>query len=62
MNLTEGTSLNRFKLLAFALCLALGAAFLVAGCGGDDEDPEDVLRETFSDEHTVNSGTIDVSV
>jgi hypothetical protein len=54
--------LNRFKLLAFALCLALGAAFLVAGCGGDDEDPEDVLRETFSGEHTVNSGTVDVSV
>ena len=54
--------MNRFKLLAFALCLALGAAFLVAGCGGDDEDPEDVLTATFSGEHTVTSGTIDMSV
>jgi hypothetical protein len=54
--------LTRFKLLALALCLALGAAFVVAGCGGDDEDPEDVLRETFSGDHTVNSGTIDMSV
>ena len=54
--------MNRLKLLAFALCLALGAGFLVAGCGGDDEDPEDVLRETFSGDHQVDSGTIDVSV
>jgi hypothetical protein len=54
--------LNRFKLLAFAVCLALGAAFLVAACGGDDEDPEEVLRATFSGDQQVDSGTIDVSL
>jgi hypothetical protein len=54
--------LNRFKLLALALGLALFAGFVVAGCGGDDEDPEDVLRATFSGDHQVDSGTIDMSV
>ena len=54
--------MNRFKLLALALCIALGAGFLIAGCGGGDEDPEDVLTATFSGEHQVDSGTIDISV
>ena len=53
--------MNRLKLLALALCLALGTAFVVAGCGGG-EDPEDVLSDTFSGDKQVDSGTVSVSI
>jgi hypothetical protein len=56
--------LTRFKLLAIATACLLATA-LVAGCdfgGGGDEDPEEVLRETFSGDKQVDSGTIDVSL
>jgi hypothetical protein len=54
--------LTRLKLLVIAAAGLLAAGLLVAGCGGGDEDPEEVLTETFSGDHQVDSGTIDISV
>jgi hypothetical protein len=44
--------------------VALVAAGLVTACGdsGGDEDPQQVLDETFNADHSVNSGVIDLSV
>jgi hypothetical protein len=53
------------RLLSLAV-VALLAAGLVAGCGGDDEggdeDPQQVLDETFSNDHAINSGVFDLSL
>jgi len=57
--------LTRLRLLALAVAALLVTGFVVAGCGGDsggDEDPQQVLDETFNGKHTVNSGVIDVSL
>lgn len=54
--------MTRIKLLAIAAMCLLGAGLLVAGCGGGDEDPEDVLAETFASDTQVNSGTLDLSI
>jgi len=56
------SNLARFKLLAIATACLLGTGLLVAGCGGGDEDPEDVLTQTFSGDHQVDSGTLDMSI
>jgi hypothetical protein len=56
--------LTRIRLLSLAAVSILGAG-LVAGCGGDDggdEDPQQVLDETFSNDQEVNSGVIDLSL
>jgi uncharacterized membrane protein YgcG len=56
--------LIRIRLLSLAAVSILGAG-LVAGCGGDDggdEDPQQVLDETFSNDQEVNSGVIDLSL
>jgi hypothetical protein len=56
--------LTRIRLLSLAAVSILGAG-LVTGCGGDDggdEDPQQVLDETFSNDHEVNSGVIDLSL
>jgi hypothetical protein len=54
--------LTRFKLLAFAIAGLIATGLLAAGCGGGGEDPEDVLTATFSGDHQVNSGTLDMTV
>ena len=54
--------MTRFKLLAFAILCLVASGLLVAGCGGGDEDPEDVLTATFSGDHQVNSGTLDMTI
>jgi hypothetical protein len=56
--------LTRIRLICLAVVALLGAA-LVAGCGGSgggDEDPQQVLDETFSNDETVNSGVLDLSL
>jgi hypothetical protein len=55
--------LTRIKLLLTAVA-ALAAVALPAGCGGDDgdEDPEQVLEETFNNDETVSSGVLDVTI
>jgi hypothetical protein len=55
--------LSRIALLSLAACALLGAA-VFAGCGGGggDEDPQEVLDETFSNDQTVNSGVLDLSL
>jgi hypothetical protein len=49
-----------------ALALAVLAATALAACGGDDsgadEDPQQVLDATFSNDQAVNSGVFDVSL
>lgn len=56
---------SRVRTLA-ALILALTAALAIAACGGDDgggdEDPDEVLEATFSNQEAVTSGVFDVSV
>lgn len=48
-----------------AICaLALPIPAAVAGCGGDDssdEDPQEVLDRTFSGDHDVSSGNLDIT-
>jgi hypothetical protein len=57
--------LTRIRLLSLAAVSLLGVA-LIAGCGGDDsggdEDPQQVLDETFSNDQEVNSGVLDLSL
>ena len=51
-------------LILVALALALGLA--VAACGGDGEsggeDPAQVLRDTFNNEQSIDSGSFDLSL
>ena len=45
--------------------LVLIAPVVLVACGGDDggdEDPEQVLRDTFSNDEQVSSGTIDITI
>ena len=55
----------RTRLLSLAGVALLGAG-MVAGCGGDDEggdeDPQQVLDETFSNDRAINSGVFDLSL
>jgi hypothetical protein len=57
--------LIRTRPLSLAVVALLGAG-LVAGCGGDDEggdeDPQQVLDETFSNDQAINSGVFDLSL
>lgn len=57
--------MNKFRSL-IALPLIALFALGIASCGGDDEvkdlDPAEVLEQTFSGEHEVNSGAIEVSM
>ena len=48
----------------FAFALALAASLLVAACGGggNDEDPQDVLQQTFSNPTSISSGTFDLDL
>jgi len=46
-----------------ALALALAAVLLLAACGGgNDEDPQRVLDQTFSNPTSIRSGTFDLDV
>jgi hypothetical protein len=51
------------KLLLLAI-LVLAAPVVLAACGdeNDDVDPQQVLEETFTNDETVSSGTLDVSL
>jgi hypothetical protein len=53
--------LTRF---CIAIVLALVAALLIAACGngGNDEDPQQVLDQTFSNPTSIRSGTFDLDV
>jgi hypothetical protein len=54
--------LTRIRLSAF-LALALALALLLTACGGDDgnnEDPQRVLTETFSNPTPIRSGNFDL--
>ena len=52
----------------FAVCaLALAVPALIAGCGGDDDgdsgqDPQAVLDETFSNDQSISSGNLDLTL
>jgi hypothetical protein len=49
---------------AIALVLALVSALLIAACGGggNDEDPQQVLEQTFSNPTSIRSGLFDLDV
>jgi len=55
--------LTRIRLL-IVLAFALPAALLIAACGsgGNDEDPQQVLHETFSNPTPIRSGTFDLDL
>ncbi len=55
--------MNRIRLLSIA-ALALLSAGLIAACGssGGSEDPQQVIDQTFSGDHTVKSGNLDLAV
>jgi hypothetical protein len=58
-----GAALTRIR-AAIAIAIALAAALLVAACGdgGNDEDPQQVLDQTFSNPTSIRSGTFDLDV
>ena len=65
--MTKGRHFNltRIRKLLLLAILALAAPVVLVACGGDDSsdiDPEQVLRETFSNDEEVSSGTIDISL
>jgi hypothetical protein len=55
--------LNRIR-VSVALALALASALLIAACGGgaNNEDPQHVLTETFSNPTSIKSGNFDLDV
>ena len=58
------TKLSRTRISLALICSAV-AAFALAACGGDsggDEDPQEVLNATFTNDEKVTSGTFDVSL
>ncbi len=57
--------MNRFRTLIVASTLALGITAGIAGCGGDessDVDPQTVIDDTFSNDETVSSGDLSLSI
>jgi hypothetical protein len=57
-----GAALTRIRLSA-ALALALASALLLAACGGgggNDENPQQVLTQTFSNPTPIKSGNFDL--
>ncbi|MEJ7875644.1 MAG: hypothetical protein WKF62_03215, partial [Solirubrobacterales bacterium] len=55
----------RTKTLLTALALALPIPVAIAGCGGDegsDDDPADVLEATFTNDASVESGVLDLTL
>jgi hypothetical protein len=49
-------------LIAVAFALALAFALVACGGGGNDEDPEQVLHETFGNPTPIRSGTFDLDL
>jgi hypothetical protein len=54
--------LSRIRLLSLATVALLGAGFVGCGDSGGDEDPQQVLDETFNNDESVSSGSIDLSL
>jgi hypothetical protein len=49
--------------IAIAIAIALVSALLIAACGGgNDEDPDQVLQQTFSNPTSIRSGLFDLDV
>jgi len=56
--------LTRYRVLSVAAVAVLGVG-LLPGCGGDDggdEDPQAVLDETFTNDESISSGVLDLSL
>jgi hypothetical protein len=60
---SQETILHRIRAL-IVLSIAVIAAVAISACGGGggDEDPQEVLDATFSNDEKINSGVFDVSV
>jgi hypothetical protein len=57
--------LNRTKTFVAALALFIPFPAVIAACGGDDssdEDPQEVLEATFSNEESLESGVLDLTL
>jgi len=57
--------LTRIRTAVAVLAIALPIPAVVAGCGGsssNDEDPQQVLHETFNNPTKITSGNLDISV
>ena len=58
--------MTRIRTLVAVLAIALPIPAVVAGCGGgsssNDEDPQQVLQQTFNNPTKITSGKIDIAV
>lgn len=57
--------MTRIRTLVAVLAIAVPVPAVVAGCGGgssNDEDPQKVLDETFSNPTKISSGNLDISI
>jgi hypothetical protein len=54
--------LNRTRTLLAACALALPLPAAIAGCGGNDEDPAEVLREALTQDQQVDSGVLSLGL
>jgi hypothetical protein len=59
--------LTRTRTLSAVCALALAVPVILAGCGGDDDsssgqDPQSVLDETFSNDESISSGDLDLTL
>ena len=58
--------MTRIRTLLAVCALALALPAILAGCGGDDgdsgQDPQTVLDETFSNDQSISSGNLDLTL
>ena len=54
--------MSRTRTLLAACAVVLTIPLAAAGCGGDDEPPDQVLEQTFSNEERISSGVLDLAV
>ena len=63
---TREHDLSRLRILVVALAVAVSAPVAVAGCGSssssNNEDPNQVLKETFSNPTRISSGNLSIDL
>src|SRR3954454_6004258 len=57
-----GAAVTRIRLSAAALAIAIAVVLSACGGGGNSEDPQQVLDQTFSNPTSIQSGTFDLDL